>query len=668
VRSTWKSYVFAVLLCAAPLSARSAEAPAEEPFVFKEGTLCDTDFLLLTRAGYSLNADGKVYAKDSKEPLPESDFQFVLEEIRSKQRLKALLQINLILTKSNYSDAVSQNDREALRAIGKENWPLLSRHSREQLQAYFTTREVYEMDLRLPKVPDFVQGQLPLPPEPKLGEPVSISSQEPLKSHDKLLLPLGVRESKPAVQEPEELPTFEPEQPLPQPTPSTEAAPETPAVRSAAELTVAPPAVGPDEPAAPEPQPQPPASDQAVPGTVSPIGTPPEPMPAQAASVMPAVPPQAAAPVIPEPEELPTFENEPVKPAPELPFRTEPAPLPPVPTAPATAPLTLEGEKPKSPERAAPPAVRQPAVQEPPPPERAAPPSAPKPVVAYPPFDPAAFTAFLDGAPYGRDVKPLLSFLAENTQDPERRIALGLVMALSPHIVLDSIKAGAHGRYALSRLPGREGRAQVALNDGPVVLEAKRLFQKSQVFKLPDSPAYYAEQSLPFPTLKAISREAPSESEEEEDWGMARVYSDGSMRLRISAEQLAGALLHALFELDAQRRGWDDALRAELRASAAEFHLYRTLEVQKRQRPRLDRELEAQYREWFERPEDYVDFLVGCVAAQGGQTDVAILSEAGLAPDLKPSSEAQWVPTALPKPDPEAFAAWQELEKAARSE
>jgi hypothetical protein len=612
--------LIAALSLAAFPPARCAEAPSEGPFVFKEGTLSDTDFLLLTRAGYSLNADGHVFAKGSEEPMAESDFQFELEELRSKQRLKALLKMNLILTKDNYSGAVSSDDREALRAIGKENWPLLSKHSREQLQAYFSKQETYEMDQRLPKVPEFVQGQLPLPPEPKLGEPVSISPQEPadpLRSPEKLLLPLGVRESGPEA--------------------------PSPAVRSGEELVVAPspepqapalPPVAPDEPPAPEPPP-PPASDQSVLGTVPPIA------PATAAA------PAQAPPVIPEPE---------------LPFRTEPALPPPVQTAPASAPLTLA----QAPTAAAPPP--KPAAPAPPPEQAAPPPPAQRPHVAYPPFDPAAFNAFLENAPYGRDVKPLLKFLAENTQDPERRIALGVAMAAAPHIVLDSVKAGSHGRYALSRLPGREERDQVALNDGPVVLEARRLLRKNEVFKLPDSASYYAEQGLPFPSLKAIRRETPSESEEDEDWGRARVYSDGSMRLRISQEQLAGALLHALFELDAQRRGWDDVLRVEFRASAAEFRLYRTLEVQKRQRPRLDRELEAQYREWFERPEDYVDFMVSCVAAQGGQTDVAILSEAGLAPDLKPSGEAQWVPTILPKPDPEAFAAWQDMEKAARSE
>jgi hypothetical protein len=303
--------------------------------------------------------------------------------------------------------------------------------------------------------------------------------------------------------------------------------------------------------------------------------------------------------------------------------------------------------------------------------ERTLSPQPPAPAAA---FDPKAFAAFLESAPYGREVKPLLQFLAQNAGEPERGLALGLAARLRPHIVVDSQKAADSSRYSLTQLPADASgirRTQIALHDGPVAVEKSGfLFGGDKDFWVPDDPEAYLGRGLPLPQMQAFSRANASGKETEGRWGSLRVYADGSRRLRRSNAQLSGALLNALLSLEAQSRGWSDAFRVGLWAGAAEFRLYRSVEKASGAKPALDRDLAALYDEWFSRPEDYIDSMAAAFCPPKREAD--LLRESGVAGKAAPapanaSSDADNASSCLPaSSDPRPEESWLSEERLAR--
>ncbi|MBI2362455.1 MAG: hypothetical protein HYV15_03610 [Elusimicrobia bacterium] len=281
---------------------------------------------------------------------------------------------------------------------------------------------------------------------------------------------------------------------------------------------------------------------------------------------------------------------------------------------------------------------------------------------SHPAFSQRAFEAFLATVPYGKDEKALLSLLAADLPEPERTAAFGTVMSRMPHIVLDSRRAGA-GRLALGAMPAAEGprRDLVAVNDGPVMASRESLFGADEARFLPDDPALYAAWALPVPAQQAFSRENGAAGETVTRWGRARVFSDGSKRLVVSEAERAGALAHALLLLDTAERLPGDPYGAELRAWAGEFRFYQALERASRKEPELSGGLLALYREWRERPLDFVDTVMHA-RMTGSSADARILDEAGF-PGAKILPSA---PKALPAAGSQAERAWLEAEKASR--
>ncbi|MEK7743926.1 MAG: hypothetical protein AAB578_06025, partial [Elusimicrobiota bacterium] len=287
--------------------------------------------------------------------------------------------------------------------------------------------------------------------------------------------------------------------------------------------------------------------------------------------------------------------------------------------------------------------------------------------------DSPAFASFLETAPYGRDVKPLLALLSLHAREPERGAALGVVLEHLPHITLDSTRCGTHARHAL--LDTGSQRRQVALNDLPLLVERRHLLAKTAAW-LPDSPGYYSERALPPPRLDGLPREAPSEKEERTVRGLARIYKDGSMRLRLSQEQLASELLVALLGLDGRLRGWEEGLHTRLRAEAARFRFLRFYAKDTGKPPELDRELRAGLDEWIERPEDRIDLLLQMDASQAERAafELTALESAGVLEEQAASALRKTLPAAKAEApavrtgSPAAREAWLATETAARSE
>ncbi|HVE13034.1 MAG TPA: hypothetical protein VNI01_06540 [Elusimicrobiota bacterium] len=341
----------------------------------------------------------------------------------------------------------------------------------------------------------------------------------------------------------------------------------------------------------------------------------------------------------------------------------------------------------------------RPVLHGPPPPPAVKPPaSRPQPVsivslpgqpnAEYPAFDAKAFAAFLAAAPYGKDVKALLELVAAHGRDPERRVALGALQWIAPHVLVDSQRAG-NLPAAYARVPDEPNRLQLAIGDGAVLTKTRGLFGGGRDFLLPDSPDFYKQRGLPPLAWKSADRTAPSDREEDNAYGRARVYSDGSRRTLPSSEQLAGVLLKELLRLDASLRGWDaDPYRTELRITAAQMRFYADFEKDTQHLVRLDKETLARRKAWIDRPEEHEDFIlqalsarrVGWVSRTSGspRDEVAALADAGVvsaesarraAESLVPTKEEpgaldSWI-KGLADATP-AQAAWIGLEKRAR--
>lgn len=551
----------------------------------------DEDALLLSRGGYRVE-QGRVFEGGAAQPLSPEDLSYALEQARSKVRLKALMELDIILNRYGPGEKMSQEDVASVRRIGRENWSLWKRDTRELLKPYFSLRELQDMPSASAGVSSKPPAQEPaaappLPPSPPAGtvNPRPLGTAAPLPS-------------------------------LPPPVPLTP-------------LGLLKQASGPGAPGVGAAGP-PPAKDE------------PPPLPDEAAL--------SAA-----------VGETPSAPAPKTLSRS-PAAVPEVLPAPAAPPVVVEASS--SPAAPAP----APAGVEPAP---AVPTQAPPPAAVD--LDTQAFASFLATAPYGRDVKPLLSLILRHGREPERKTALGIVLEHLPHITLDSTRCGTSARHAL--LGGGAERRQVALNDSPLFLERRRLLAKDTVW-LPDSPRYYSERAMPLPRAEALSREAASEREERTDRGLTRIYKDGSMRLRLSQEQLASELLAALLELDADLRGWEPGLHTRLRSDAARLRFLRAFAKDTGKPPELDRELRAGLREWIERPEDRIDLLLQLETPQEERPGLELtILEAG---GILEGQTAQALRKALPAPkteaplirtgSPGARDAWLAIEAAARSE
>lgn len=257
-------------------------------------------------------------------------------------------------------------------------------------------------------------------------------------------------------------------------------------------------------------------------------------------------------------------------------------------------------------------------------------PPAPKPVpqevapADYPKYDEKRFHLFLGKAPYGKGEKALLEALARHAREPERSLALGLVESLLPHIVLDSGQAGRGRRFSLSDLDG--GRRRVALNEAPVLVEKTRWVGRGEAWLLPDDPAYYRELGLPRPGTAAFSREQAAAGTKDGELGSVRTYPDGSARLSLSPEELAGDLLAALLALDARERGLDaDPYRSALRSESARCGFYAGQEKDLGRPPALSRLTAAECEEWRERPEAFADrIFAGTMVRSYGHELVAL--------------------------------------------
>ncbi len=173
-----------------------AAAEAPPPYNIHESPLSNRQFGLLFKRGYTVKTDGTVWAPGAPEPISMGRMGYLIEELAGAERLKTLLTLRLILSRSDGEGNLKPQEREEIRKIVRDNWSLLSYDTRKDFRGYFTPAELETMnaDSPLPKPPHPVvleDAEAPSPSRPAApaGTPVPV----PIAAAPPLMIPLGVK-------------------------------------------------------------------------------------------------------------------------------------------------------------------------------------------------------------------------------------------------------------------------------------------------------------------------------------------------------------------------------------------------------------------------------------------------------------------------------------------
>jgi len=169
-------------LSAGVLRAQTAES--DKPYNAKTEPLPEAQSQLLLQNKYQIQEDGMILAPGSSQPMPRGDMPYVIQRLESGQRLKALLQINLILSRSEGEKNLTVDERESIRKIVRENWRLFALKTRKGFRSYFSLQELELMDqaplpkaaLEEPELKDqevVVEPAAPAPAPPPAPAPVA---------------------------------------------------------------------------------------------------------------------------------------------------------------------------------------------------------------------------------------------------------------------------------------------------------------------------------------------------------------------------------------------------------------------------------------------------------------------------------------------------------------
>ena len=145
------------MLLAAPGAARAA-GYASPAYDAKIAPLDDLSRELLTGNGYEIREDGGVWDKINESSVKRDDMPFLLSRLASARRLRALLQINAIITKYDSEKKVSPEDKEAVRGLVRQNWVVFGITPRRDLRSYFSLQELESLD----KIPSRFETMSPV--------------------------------------------------------------------------------------------------------------------------------------------------------------------------------------------------------------------------------------------------------------------------------------------------------------------------------------------------------------------------------------------------------------------------------------------------------------------------------------------------------------------------
>ncbi len=147
------------VLCVAILPLRAEMlAVAHAPLA----SLMGSQIQLLIENRFRIQPNGSVIDPTTSKPVPSDELPFLLQSLEGRKRLQVLLQLDLILNKSEGEKHLTFEERESMRAILHANWSLFNLETRKNFRRYFSLEELESLDL------------IPLPkarlPEPELRD------------------------------------------------------------------------------------------------------------------------------------------------------------------------------------------------------------------------------------------------------------------------------------------------------------------------------------------------------------------------------------------------------------------------------------------------------------------------------------------------------------------
>ncbi len=177
-RKSLAVFCLALVLC----PSRPLAAEAEPPYDAKSAPLSARQSLLLSKNGYQARQDGSLWLQGGSKPVSRSEMPFLLQRLESGQRLKALLELQLILSRSAGEKRLTPAEREEIRRIVRENWPFFLLGTRKDFKSYFALEELAQMNkdpapnegVLIPQLADLEPVELP-----ETGPPPSLASASP---------------------------------------------------------------------------------------------------------------------------------------------------------------------------------------------------------------------------------------------------------------------------------------------------------------------------------------------------------------------------------------------------------------------------------------------------------------------------------------------------------
>ncbi len=575
---------------------------------------------LLMDNHYFVHSDGSIWSPSRKEEIRKSQIRVLIRRLKSTERLKAMLKIDLILSE-NPNGHLTPDELKKVRHILKDVWPFFTIDNRKHFSRYFSKEELYSLNLTPPDEdsdPDLLsQAPLGTPPPPPL--PAGFLSQIQTAPQSASAAPLPPQQ------------TFNPIQNSP--LVSTPA----PFLPQAQAPTLAPVSVPNSELAVPPPAAAPVISQTPLPAPVS-IQTASPALPsAQALAVKPSLPPAARVAAVSSPvlgqvaAQAASIVRAPVSSPAAFPAKAVVHAPVPASISSATAKASVEVLNSSATlSQVTVDSIRQALASSSVIGSREYGVSKPKGPTTLPPLksyslpslsvvSPADFEKFLLSAPYSEDPKGLLRLINTDAQEPFRSRALNIVMNLTPAIVIDSDQMGKEAHQKTFLKQNAEGRfeATIAVNPNPILASKREFIFEDWKAMLPVSSSAYQTMGVPVPSVQALDVSARPDKVESGDWGTkTQIYSDGSERGNYSSFEMAGFLLHGLLELEARIEGWSAfPYQEESYAYSAQMLLYAEIKDGAKTADFLDPQLRALFEDWLNHPARFHDFIIHSLAS-----------------------------------------------------
>ncbi len=162
----------------------SAQALPPEEYSTKTSPLDDLSRELLVETGHELREDGKVWNTLGNNAVRREEMAYLLSRLAGARRLKALLELNLLLNRSAGEKKLSDTERETIRALLRKHWAVFGVGTRKDFRSYFSSQE---LNTKLDKIPQRFDRETAIilrDPDPALitAEPSAIAAAAPIST------------------------------------------------------------------------------------------------------------------------------------------------------------------------------------------------------------------------------------------------------------------------------------------------------------------------------------------------------------------------------------------------------------------------------------------------------------------------------------------------------